>query len=233
MTNKACWICGGVADSAEHAIKKTDAVRIAGSKRFKPGKRLIKHTAGKKIIIQGPDSKHIKYEKSLCKKCNNESTQPYDKAYDIFIDYVISSSDHLQRFKCMRFNKIYNYSAAHQQSNLFKYFVKSFGCQLVEQSLNVPQDLVSVLNGRATNHQLYITFSVRDEIPKNRESFFKFYEVHDLEGFEDSHTGKNVSFQWAASIGWVQISFWYKCVPKKHLGTIWQGKSKRLFLGQC
>jgi len=233
MADRACWICGKPADSAEHTIKETDIVRIAGSKIFKPSKRLIKHTADKKIIIQGPNSKYIKYEKSLCEECNNESTQPYDRAYDKFIHYFIVNNDYILNFRRIRFNKIYGYNAKYKQMNLFKYFVKSFGCQLVEHLEHVPQDFVEFLNSKTKNHNLSIAFSIRADISKMQESFYKFYEVHDLEGLKDKNTSEKVNFMWAESNGWLQISYWYKCEPQKDLGTIWQGKSKRLFLGEC
>lgn len=233
MADKACWVCGKPADSAEHAVKKSDIVRMAGSKEFKLGERLIKHTADKKIIIQGPNSKYVKYEKSLCKKCNNESTQPYDRAYDKFIYYFIANNDHIFNYRYIRFNKIYGYNAKYHQMNLFKYFVKSFGCQLVEQSKNAPQDFVDFLNGKTKNHNLSIAFSIRDDMPEKLESFYNFYELHDLEGQKDKNTGEEVNFIWAESIGWLRTSYWYKCEPKEHLGNIRQGKSKRLILGQC
>ena len=232
MVNQKCWICGKPADTAEHTVKKSDLIRISGSKFFEKNNRLVKHTADKRIIIQGPDSKYVKYEKSLCKKCNNEVTQPYDRAYDLFICLIIENCNILNTKK-KRFNKIYPHDTKVHQLNLFKYFVKSFGCQLIENGEKVPLDLVNFLNGKDKKHKLILAFSIRDDIPNNDNSFFKFYQVHNLERLKDTDTGKDVKFIWAETIGWLRISYWHNCMPENYVGSMWVGQSKRIVLGQC
>lgn len=234
MTAAKCWICGSTADTAEHVVKKTDLIRIAGSKRFGKHNRLVKHTADGKILIQGPKSFYVKYEKSLCKKCNNEATQPFDRAYDRFVTYIVAHNDVVLKTNRMRFNSIFRYDTKTSQENLFKYFVKSFGCQLVEHAKPVPVDLVDLLkDGNKSDPNLKLAFSVRNDVPKTTRSFFDFYQVHDLEGHVDSLTGERVNYMWAETMGYLRISYWYKCEPVKSVGVPWQGNSKQIVFGEC
>lgn len=232
MTNDKCWICGNLADTAEHTVKKSDLIRMSGSKIFGKHNRLVKHTADKRVIIQGPNSRYIKYEKSLCKRCNNETTQPHDLAYDIFICHIIEYNNDILNTKIIKFNKIFNYNTKKQQLNLFKYFVKSFGCQLIENNISAPTNLVDFLNGN-NKHNLHLAFSIRDDIEKNEKSFFEFYQVHNLEKLEDKDTVKILKYMWAETIGWLRISYWYNCIPESFVGSTWQGRSKKIVLGRC
>jgi hypothetical protein len=84
-----CWICNKIADSAEHRIKKSDLVSLHGSGSYKGENALFLVREGKQTPIQGPNSKVVKYRKNLCSTCNNSYTQPFDKAYECFVDYLL------------------------------------------------------------------------------------------------------------------------------------------------
>jgi 5-methylcytosine-specific restriction endonuclease McrA len=78
-----CWICGELADSAEHKIKKSDIVKINGTGSSKKGEVLLQQ--GDSLLpLQGSNSKLVKYDKILCSSCNNGFTQPFDKAHECF-----------------------------------------------------------------------------------------------------------------------------------------------------
>jgi hypothetical protein len=64
MTSEKCWICGEAATTAEHKNKRSDLKLMSQGIGFKKGGRLIKIlNNGKKSIIQGLDSKEVKYKK--------------------------------------------------------------------------------------------------------------------------------------------------------------------------
>ena len=83
--NLKCWICGNEADSREHKHKKTDVNRAFKNVPtndkyigvFKSGE-IERH-------VQGVDSKLLKFEKVICQRCNNQSSQPHDFAYEKFL----------------------------------------------------------------------------------------------------------------------------------------------------
>ncbi len=86
---KPCWICGDPADTGEHSIKKNVLIDVFD--RYEPtkGKRLHKWQGEEKRVIQGFNSDSLKYSNSLCAKCNNQLTQPFDRSFERFIDPVL------------------------------------------------------------------------------------------------------------------------------------------------
>jgi hypothetical protein len=64
MVNNKCWICGEPATTSEHKIKSSDLKLMSQGISFKKGDRLIKTlNNGKQSVIQGLDSKEVKYKK--------------------------------------------------------------------------------------------------------------------------------------------------------------------------
>ena len=62
------------------------------------GKRiLLTEQNGKEIQLQGPNSTKLKFEKVMCEKCNNTTSQPFDRAYDKFISYVLNNYELLSK----------------------------------------------------------------------------------------------------------------------------------------
>ena len=68
-----CWICGADATTGEHSQKKTDLTAMFGSKSFS---KIVKrdYDKNKKTIIQGPNSRALKYDNNLCGRCNSAMT---------------------------------------------------------------------------------------------------------------------------------------------------------------
>src|SRR5208337_2466687 len=97
MKDPSCWICGDKADTREHTIKQSDMRRLFGSGPYRKEKRLVRtDEARNKKIIQSKDSVHIKYQPSLCQYCNSTRSQPWDQAYDMFMEFI---QLHRQRIK--------------------------------------------------------------------------------------------------------------------------------------
>ena len=94
-----CWICGSAATSSEHKIKKSDLIRVHGrGKEFAEASLNYLRGDDSVVILQGPDSKWVKWPDVLCAQCNNSRTQPFDRAYDKFIEYAVNSTRKLIQF---------------------------------------------------------------------------------------------------------------------------------------
>jgi hypothetical protein len=88
---RKCWICGSPADSGEHKFKKSEVRSLIG-KWFgghKEKSLLLNDTGFHQV--HGPNSNVLKYKKSICKKCNDSLSQPFDNAYDIFVKWIIQN----------------------------------------------------------------------------------------------------------------------------------------------
>lgn len=138
MTHPTCWICGEPARTGEHMIKKTDLTEIFG--KPKPGKPLFLHKATKtNHIVQGLNADALKLACRLCAKCNNERSQPYDRAWEVFSRFVRNRMPPVVPGAFVRADRIYSVYSNRELRNLQLYFVKLFGCLIHENK--IPIDL--------------------------------------------------------------------------------------------
>src|SRR5690242_21431382 len=102
-----CWICGGPADSAEHRFKKADIVRAYGRGPYGGDTGPVHISGDTRTHVQGPRSVAIKYEPSLCHRCNTARTQILDKTYDQLIDWVLANEVLVLRKRSIDFEERY------------------------------------------------------------------------------------------------------------------------------
>lgn len=74
--------CGDAASSREHKWKKSEIKALYGPAGSQHYSLLWIGEDGNHRNVQGPDSDLMKFEKSLCAKCNNSRSQPFDLSYD-------------------------------------------------------------------------------------------------------------------------------------------------------
>jgi len=229
---RSCWICGKPADSSEHAIKKTDIARFFGGGPYPKGKRLLKKTEdGRRAFIQSPDSTHIKYSNVLCHSCNTARTQLFDRAYDQFMGYMNQETARVLEDRRINLRRVYGICGNGQHMNLFKYFVKCFGCRLADSGVPVPTELSSFLLNGGIPTALRLTFSVFEDFLSVSTKLTGIAQVHRLEGLKGNLTGERINFSWALSYGWLTISFWYNLPHDPKLGGTWAGTGHMLALG--
>jgi hypothetical protein len=226
-----CWICNSPADTREHVIKQSDIKRLFGCGPYPKGNRLKRiDQNGTKKLIQSKDSIHIKYQKSLCKDCNSSRSQPWDKAYDLFMECLLSHESEVKRTRKINFkNMVEGCDIGTFSKNLYSYFIKAFGCQLREAGQNPPTELSDFLSGNRTNTNLKISFAIYESLPQNPT--FPMIQIHNLEGVFDNLLKKPINFTWAVSIEWLTILFWFKKTPEVALGSAFDGDIHSLSIG--
>jgi hypothetical protein len=228
-----CWICNAPADSAEHRIKKADLVRAYGKGPYGGPSAPVHVRSGVLSQVQGPGSSRVKYDAYLCHACNTAGTQPFDNAYDRAIEWVMANEPDILRRRFLNFEEIYGPSYAEAQRNLFKYFVKSFGCRLVEAGQNVPQDLIDLLPLATFRTALKITFSVNEDVllfhKQDRDGFIGKSGV----GCWMSKTDPSVinGYFYNEHVSWFTVYFWYGSEPEGGLGSAWIANSQYVYLG--
>ncbi len=226
-----CWICGNEGDSGEHRIKKSDLIAFHGKGPYKNDKSLVMIKDGKQIPIQGPNSKYLKYSNSLCSDCNNTATQEFDRAYSTFVNYVNTHEELVLKKRFIDFEEIYGPDLFEiGQRHLYKYFMKSFGCRLVEAGLNVPRHLVDLLQKERFQTKLRITFAVNEDkvlLMKDNVRIVGNGELY----YTYSPVTREHSFQFFEYFGFIHIYYWYSCFPDGRLGAPWNADSKFIYLG--
>lgn len=221
---KSCWICGAEATTGEHMQKKTDVTAMFGTGTFA---KVVKHDYDKKtkVPIQGARAAALKYDKNLCGNCNNTRTQPFDRAYTTFCDYVRENFSALQRTLTLNTNLIFGKSVARKERrNLFLYFIKAFGCQLNDKNLAVPRMLREALLGRNYDSSFRVSVCLNQAPQPLLQNF-------PLEGNQDQ-TGRPVDFFRAQDNGWFTAVHAYMRPISTEFGEEWFGKTPTFRAGR-
>ncbi|MGX9143777.1 hypothetical protein [Mesorhizobium sp. 128a] len=233
QTAARCWICESPADSAEHRLKKADIVRAYGPGPYVGDRRPVHVVGGTVTPIQGPRSAAIKYTQFLCHDCNTSRTQQYDIAYDRLISWVFANEQIVLKRRLIDFNEVYGLDWAEMQTDLYKYFVKTFGCRLVDAGMPVPQDLIALLPRSCFPTALRITFSVNEDIvlmpPADRNGFIGKGNLYPLQSRSDPAVTNG--YAWCEHVSWFTINHWYGIHPEGGTGASWVADAQHINLG--
>lgn len=181
-----CWWCGRVADSREHRHKASLLRRMWGDEGVYLGQE------GKDLFeVPGPNSRSVKFTKILCQNCNNTRSQPFDKAYDLYADYIHSNSHRLARSRLLDWRDVYGSNWQESARMLGCYAVKSFGCWIAESGFPPPTVFAQFLDGGdLTDTRLMMA---------RQESASLVYRAISLDGEERFDRGTGV----LSSVGWI------------------------------
>lgn len=161
-----CWICGDHGNTGEHLIKASDVrLYFPGINQEKPlyyNNNLIKN---KRI---GSWKSHLLHSKAkLCKKCNNEKTQPYDKAWEILSNYLYRNRKTLEKRRYFDLKKVYIDDFDTQSKNLQLYFVKILGCIMwdceVKDNTRLCNSFSESLLHRHSREDIYLKFMINNK----------------------------------------------------------------------
>ena len=117
-------MCGTAeANSAEHRLKKSDIERAYGRGSYQRDAAPVHVRNGiiSKKYIQGSDSDILKYEKIICRRCNDTISQPFDRAYDAFIAWLLKNEFDILKYHFINFAEAFGSDFETSQRNLYKY----------------------------------------------------------------------------------------------------------------
>ncbi len=222
--NKLCWICGGLATTGEHQHKKTDVIALFGD-RFSKSVVKVSLDGKDKKIVQGPNSKALKYQNSLCAQCNTTTTQPYDDAYMTFAAYIREKHRSITRELEINMNLVFGRrDARERQQHLFRYFAKVFGCQLYDAGISVPQALTNIFMQEDFGNTYSVSICMNSKKLNGLATF-------DLVRYQNED-GNHVGYHWAQDNGWFTIVHAYNWRIPLMWGQEWSGKSKKMVVGK-
>jgi hypothetical protein len=135
-----CWICRtNPADSGEHRVKASDVRAAAPGISQKNPVFLQKNFQPTNIRVGSAKSKALMFSNSICEYCNSTRTQPYDVAWSTLSDYLRSNWAVIRRNGRFDLSKPFPGGTRKATLNVHLYFVKVFGCKLLEDK--IPVDL--------------------------------------------------------------------------------------------
>ena len=138
-------------------------------RQFGPGpyKELVSTREGQIRNIQGPNSILAKFRATMCARCNNQRSQPFDLAYDQFTAYVHAQETHVLASRSVDLRAVYGESWELGRDGLLHYMAKHVGCRLAENEVEVPASIRRYLDGGPEpNGELALELEIRADIAK-------------------------------------------------------------------
>lgn len=133
-----CWICGDDANSGEHLIKASDLKSLFGHVTQKAP--LYFHIDERRNQpVAGIKSDKLKYSALICARCNNERTQPHDRAWEKLSNYMRTRQPPIRPGDLVRLDRPFPGKVGQSMLSVHLFFLKLFGCLIVEHS--IPMDI--------------------------------------------------------------------------------------------
>jgi hypothetical protein len=160
-----CWICGADANTREHKGKASDLRSVFGTPT--QAMPLYLHTDVRRNRPVGSlKSDALKFQNKICQDCNSARTQPHDRAWErcsTFVRSHLAASTGSQVIRC---NRIFPYDTSSQMLNLHLYFVKLFGCHIVEADISIDiQPFAAAILRNVAHSRIYLGFVRIDDTP--------------------------------------------------------------------
>lgn len=134
-----CWICGAAADSGEHLVKASDLRVIFGTGVTQKSPLYLHNSVRRNVPIGGIKSDKLKYKARICSYCNNERTQPYDKAWEQLSNYLQKREPPIRPGMVVRLDHVFPGGVRKSMLHVHLFFLKHFGCMIAEHA--IPLDL--------------------------------------------------------------------------------------------
>ncbi len=133
-----CWICGNEATTGEHKTKASDLRALYGSVSQK--NPLFLHTDQRRNQKVGSvKANKFKFDALICSHCNNARTAPYDKAWEQLSKFLRDKKPTIKKDDVISLHKIFPGAVSKSMLFVHLFFVKLFGCAIVEHK--VPIDI--------------------------------------------------------------------------------------------
>ena len=224
-----CWICSAEANSSEHKIKRKDFIKLWGKGPYKGDSAIAHFKNGKQTLIHGPNSKKIKFDNNLCNKCNNSITQPFDLAYDKFIDWFDSNNEYVYQKRVIDWQTVYGDEFVEKQTNLFKYFAKCLGCRILDYGNEVPKDLIDLFSKKQFETGLKVSFCINEDMAllPDEDLGLGINPLYiDKSPFQDIP-----AYYCGHSYKWLDMNYFYLFAYDNSLGASWVADSRYVYIG--
>ena len=211
-----CWICGNEGNTGEHLLKVSDLKSHFGHVSQK--KPIFYHTEGKKNVPIGSiKGKKLKSKALICNNCNSNLTQPYDKAWEKLSAYLRANWAELSKTRKLNLSKVFPGSSRKSLLDVHLYFVKLFGCRIIEHSIPIDiSEFSNALQKRITHRAIFISIGNRPGEVKH-----KYAGVTPIESVNEGD--RSVFATWLYIIDPIAVNIIYSTVPdnEKVLHNSW------------
>lgn len=203
-----CWICNSVGNSGEHVIKASDLRRYFGGVT-QASPLYFNSSKEKNIVVGSIKSKRFKSNALLCSNCNNNRTQPYDIAWEKLHEFLSLNWKDIKRKNKVDLSKIFPGNVKSSMLDVHLYFVKIFGCRIIENQ--VPIDircLSKSLIKRMAHPHVYI--SIGNTMGKIKGKYAGVTKVSAC-----NYNSKSIFANWFYTVGDISVNVIYSPVGRR------------------
>lgn len=110
---------------------------------------IYRHSASRRNVpVKGINAAIMKSDALLCSRCNNQRTQPHDRAWETLAAHL-RSRPQISRKTRINLGKVFPGAVHKSMLHVHLFFVKLFGCLIAENSISI--DLSSFSNAILNN----------------------------------------------------------------------------------
>lgn len=131
-----CWICGQTGNSKEHMIKASD-IRSIFPEITQENPVLLHTSNDQNFPVGSAKSDKFKFKAPICEKCNTNRTSPHDKAWENVSKHLLQYDLERRGNLSIRMTKIFKSNIYMNALNVHLFFVKLFGCRIIESGIPV------------------------------------------------------------------------------------------------
>ena len=162
-----CWWCSKKGDSGEHKFKKTDIIAEFGKDYRDDENSLVLLKGGVQHSIQGPNSRLAKFERVLCKNCNNFKSKEFDLTYTYVINDLIQNHKKYETTEVIDFKELFGANWKQKKINFISYYVKHFCCRLARNNVEIPIQIIQFLD-KEIEYLEFINFDFQHKLDLKR-----------------------------------------------------------------
>ena len=199
-----CWICGSQAATGEHLVKASDLKSLFGDPS--QADPLYFHTSAiKNFKIGSLKAKVLKSPALICKRCNSATTQPHDRAWQRLSEALRSSQPPIAAGDILRPNRIFPYDTAREMRNVHLYFLKLFGCRIIDGSVPIDTaDFGNAILQRRSHPNVYLAFGPTPDLLLDKDRVAGMSEIQGAE-----LDGRCAFATWFYHVGHLAVNIMY------------------------
>lgn len=175
-----CWICGAIADSKEHKIKKSDLKLLY--KSISQKSPVYQRVNGeKRKYLGGYNSAGFKFGDLICQNCNNNLSQPYDHAWSQLSAFIKNNWASIYDSNQIVLSQVFNSDLLNNVVLIQLYYAKILGCKIKESNLDYDlQDISESIKNSKENKNIYLSFRSSKNNYSNSYSATSDLEVYKI-----------------------------------------------------
>lgn len=205
IDDKLCLICGGVGNSRENKVKKSDTEKIIPKVSQK--NVAIMHRGfenGEKIRISTYRSGELMFRSAICQKCNNQLLQPYDLAWDKLSKFLISNQSAIVENKKFNLKDVYPAKSPKNSKFLQLFFINKLAFYLNDETddfFDLIHDLTKSVRNSSVRQDVFLDFFIKNE---GLAGVVGLSQLH----VESSKLGTQIVFQYYIENITVQVTYY-------------------------